>query len=85
MNRSEPAYIEIVERVSGAHTQAEAERRTAGYIRPNLVRVNGTPLACPAGEGIYVHAINVDDGDVLKVTLTLFARHVTIHAEPGAA
>jgi hypothetical protein len=82
MSRPEPAFIEIIERVPDTETLEQAEAKTAGYIKPNEVRINGIPLAVPVSELIEVHAIQVGADDVLQVTLTLFAKRVTIGAEP---
>lgn len=81
-NHSEPALIEIVERVPNTSDQVDAESRTCGYIKPNEVRINGIPLAVPQGEPIKVHSVVIDSDDVLKVTLTLFARRIVMGAEP---
>lgn len=88
-SRSAPAYVEIVERVPYEQLGAAIE---SGYLRPNEVRINGTPIACPAeDEVIVVHAVEIggdfEDG-LVKVTLTMWARHVKIgheHIEPGGS
>lgn len=71
--RAEAAFIEIVER----HTGPEF---SIGVIKPNEVRINGTPLLL-GKEGVTVHEIDMPDKDVVKVTLTLLARRVVIAEE----
>ncbi|HWB37588.1 MAG TPA: hypothetical protein VHA75_16360 [Rugosimonospora sp.] len=75
------ALIEIVEK---GHSTDGNE----GVIVPNQVRINGTPLLIPAGQQIKVHSITLNENergpygeDAACVTLTLFARRVTIAAE----
>lgn len=74
------AYIEIIE--TGRATD---DTQGGSLVIPNQVRINGFPLAIPAGESIKVHEITFNDDerglDVASVTLTLFARRVTIAAE----
>jgi hypothetical protein len=52
----------------------------ASVIVPNEVRINGMRVLA-ANEPIVVHEIKAGGGDVMMVTLTLFARRVTIGAE----
>lgn len=78
MSKAKAAYIEIVER---GYSMTEDD---LGVIKPNEVRINGTPLLVPAGESVTVHQVDLKDRDVVKVTLTLFARRVVIGAEPTA-
>lgn len=72
----EAAVIEIVEK-----TDQEPQY---GVIFPNEVRINGAPLLVPDGESVVVHEIGIPANDFVKVTLTLFARRVTIGAEVTA-
>jgi hypothetical protein len=77
--RDEPAkaaYIEILEK---GRTTDDTPGGT--LVIPNEVRINGTRLLVPAGETIEVHGMKLSDGDVVCVTLTLFARRVTVAAE----
>jgi hypothetical protein len=80
LRKPEPqaAFIEIIEK---GHSADDA----SGVIVPNEVRINGIPLLIPAGERIKVHSLTVNDNergeDPVCVTLTLFARRVTIAAE----
>lgn len=77
-NRPAPAFVEIVERGHPGYDEADPR---SGYIKPNEVRINGVPLAVPRGEQIEVHGVQMNDttgDDVLKVTLTIFARKVVL-------
>lgn len=76
--RAEPAFVEIVERFPKNWPLPDG---VSGYIKPNEVRINGTPLAVPREERITVHKIDLAADDVVQVTLTLFARRVVIGAE----
>lgn len=76
--RAEPAFVEIVERVPAGR---DIDTTTRGFIRPNEVRINGIPLAVPRDNAITVHKVDLGDDDVVKVTLTLFARRVFIGGE----
>ena len=71
-----PAVIEIVERNRPA-TQA----RSNGIIIPDDIRINGQPLLAPAEQPVIVHEITSRADEATMVTLTLFARRVTIAAE----
>jgi hypothetical protein len=75
MARSIPdaCTIEIIERSTAAVT-------VGSLIVPNEIRINGVPVLA-AAEPIEVHAIKMGAGDIVRVTLTLFARRVTIGAE----
>lgn len=78
--KSKGALIEIIER-GGPDVDAPDNY---GAIIPNDVRINGQSLLIPAGEKITVHNIEINgERDAVKVTLTLFARRVSIHSEPG--
>lgn len=73
-----PAFVEIVERRHPGYN--EADPRT-GYVKPDEVRINGVPLAVPRDEQIEVHGVRLNDAngdDVLKVTLTIFARRIVL-------
>ena len=80
MPEAHAAYIEILET-----NRATEDSAGGSLVIPNQVRINGFPLAIPAGETIKVHEITLNDNergmDVAAVTLTLFARRVTIAAE----
>lgn len=77
------ALIEIVEK------NATTDDTPGGsVIIPNEVRINGIPLLIPDGHEIRVHDMTFNDGrgdDTVYVTLTLFARRVTIAAEGDLA
>ena len=72
-NRPQGAYVEIVEKVQ--------KEDPNGIIVPNEVRINGTPLLVPSDEPITVHEVSTTDREVVRVTLTLFARRVEFKAE----
>lgn len=46
---------------------------------PTEVRINGASVAIPAGVSIRVH--DITDSDLVTVTLTVFARSISIRAE----
>lgn len=73
MNKPEACTIEIVERTNDPDPLA---------ILPNEIRINGRPVLAPNDEPVEVHGISVSGEDVVKVTLTLYAKRVTIAAEP---
>lgn len=70
------AVIEIVEK-------GRATDNTTGgsVILPNDVRINGQSLLVPQDAEIVVHEITTRADELTHVTLTLFARRVTIAAE----
>lgn len=76
--KPQPALIEIVERNGPEY---DPERPGTGVIRPNEVRINGTPLLVPRDETITVHEVEVGADALLKVTLTVFARRVSMGPE----
>lgn len=67
------ALIEIIERTNDPDPKV---------ILPNEVRINGVPLLAPRDEPVIVHEMSTSAEDVVRVTLTLFARRVVIGAEP---
>lgn len=68
------ADIEVIER--SAHEDAP------GVLLPNSVRINGEDVAVPAGAQIQVHAIS--DSELVTVTLTVFARSLSVRHESTA-
>ncbi|MBF6358180.1 hypothetical protein IU449_27160 [Nocardia higoensis] len=74
--------IEIIERVHGVEDVAELTEERS-ILAPNEIRINGQRVPTPAGHPVIVHPINSrDDSDrVVKVTLTVFARTVSIRPE----
>jgi hypothetical protein len=66
------ADIEIVERRKNPVEGADV-------VLPNHVRINGTSVAIPADSLIKVS--DITDGELVTVTITVFARSVTIRAE----
>ncbi|QVJ03050.1 hypothetical protein KGD82_13530 [Nocardiopsis eucommiae] len=69
----EGALIEIIEK----HT----DPNDPAIILPNEIRINGTPVLAPAEDPVIVHEMDVKNRDAIKVTLTLYARRVTMGAE----
>ena len=72
MSQPEACVIEIIERTDDPDPRV---------ILPNEIRINGTPVLAPHDEPVEVHGVSVSSGDVVKVTLTLYAKRVTIAAE----
>ncbi|NED75389.1 hypothetical protein G3I51_24305 [Streptomyces sp. SID9944] len=70
------AVIEIVER-----GRATDDSIGGSVILPNDIRINGQSLLAPAGQTVTIHEIDLKDGDLACVTLTLFARRITVAAE----
>lgn len=79
-----------MEPVSDKFKKALTERRGADIeiidpggdvpvLIPSKVRINGTEVLIPAGTKIHVGEISEDEG--VTVTITMFARRVTIAAE----
>jgi hypothetical protein len=71
--------IEIVERIPAEH--AEDYERGPGILVPTEIRINGTPVLAPADRPVIVHQINIGHRAAVEVTLTLFARMISIHQE----
>ncbi|WP_031189827.1 MULTISPECIES: hypothetical protein [Streptomyces] len=65
------ADIEIIERCTNADE--------AGVLVPNEIRINGASVVIPAGANIRIH--DITDSDLVTVTLTVFARSISIRAE----
>lgn len=55
----------------------------AGVLAPNAVRINGVEIPIPGGTKIHVHEISEDE--LVTVTLTVFARSVSIRHEPHSS
>lgn len=70
------AVIEIIER--GKTTDGTLG---GSVIIPNEIRINGYPVATPADKPVIVHEIALASDELVCVTLTLFARRVSIRAE----
>ncbi|MFE7510184.1 hypothetical protein ACFU8I_02985 [Streptomyces sp. NPDC057540] len=66
------ADIEIIER---RRVPAEG----SDVVLPNHVRINGAPITIPADSRIQVSEIA--DGEPVTVTITVFARSISIRAE----
>jgi hypothetical protein len=67
------AIIEIIERTDSPDPKV---------ILPNEIRINGLPVLAPADDPVIVHEMSISSVDVVKVTLTLYAKRVTVAAEP---
>jgi hypothetical protein len=66
--------IEIIEK------RVEGRCNPYGVIVPDEIRINGVPVLA-SDKPITIHAIELDAHDIVMVTLTLFARRITIGAE----
>jgi hypothetical protein len=75
MSYPQAVTIEVVERT---------DTPDPDVIIPNEIRINGVPVLAPDDDPVIVHEIAVDGTDIVKVTLTLFAKRVTFAAEAKA-
>lgn len=68
--------IEIVERTKDT-------KRDGAYspVVPNEIRINGKRVLAPADNPVIVHSVEVDGHEPVKVTLTLYARIVSVRHE----
>lgn len=66
------ADIEIIDRSSGDKV-----------LIPSAVRINGVTVPIPSGSTIKIH--DITDDDAVTVTVTMFARRITIHHEDSPA
>lgn len=73
--RAEAAIVEIVERTNDPDPMV---------IVPNEIRINGHPILAPADQPVVVHEVEIKAMDLVQVTLTLFAKRITVAAEPKA-
>lgn len=69
----EACTIEIVERTPDPDPMV---------ILPNEIRINGVLVLAPDDDPVEVHGMSLGGGDVVKVTLTLYAKRITIAPEP---
>lgn len=74
------AVIEIVEKRSACQSGPHSD-----LIVPNEVRINGQALLMPKGAPVKVHDIEIRDRDAVLVTLTLFAKRITVSVEESGA
>lgn len=74
MTMPDAVTIEIIERTNAPDPKV---------ILPNEIRINGTPVLAPADDPVIVHEMSISSEDVVKVTLTLYAKRVTVAAEAG--
>lgn len=70
------AVIEIIEK-----GRATDDTTGGSVIAPNDVRINGQSLAASADDPVIVHEMSTRSDELVRVTLTLFARRVSIRAE----
>ncbi|MFG3476463.1 hypothetical protein ACGF3K_14525 [Streptomyces sp. NPDC047980] len=70
------AVIEIIEK--GRTTD---DTSGGSVIVPNDVRINGQSLLASADDPVIVHEMSTRGDELVRVTLTLFARRVSIRAE----
>lgn len=75
------AVIEIIEK--GRATSDD--RLGDSIIIPNDIRINGQSLLTSAEDPVVVHEISARGDEPVRVTLTLFARRVSIRAENDPA
>ncbi|MEU2403416.1 hypothetical protein ABZ609_03685 [Streptomyces rubiginosohelvolus] len=71
MRKPEPrrgADIEIIDRRNGDKV-----------LMPSAVRINGVAVPIPSGTSIKIS--DMTDEDAVTVTVTMFARRITIHHE----
>lgn len=73
MTMPDACVIEIVERTNDPDPKV---------IVPNEIRINGTPVLAPADYPVEVHGMSIGSDDLVRVTLTLFAKRITVAAEP---
>ncbi|MFE9777715.1 hypothetical protein ACFYPA_06110 [Streptomyces sp. NPDC005775] len=62
------ADIEIIDRSSGDQ-----------ILTPSAVRINGVEVPIPSGSSIKIDEIR--DDEAVVITVTMFARRITIHHE----
>ncbi|MGW4199627.1 hypothetical protein [Streptomyces sp. NPDC004726] len=75
-NRATGAVIEIIE------TGRATDGTTGGSVLvPNDIRINGQSRLASADDPVTVHEVSTRSDDLVRVTLTLFARRVSIRAE----
>lgn len=70
MSKPSPATVELVERIDTPD----------GLVIPNEIRINGVAVSVPAGYPVTIS--DMTSNDPVMVTLTIFARRVSIHQEP---
>lgn len=75
------AIIEIIEKGRATSDASTGE----SIIVPNDVRINGQSLLASAEDPVIVHEVSTRGDELVRVTLTLFARRVSIRAEDDPA
>lgn len=71
----DPAVIEIVEKTDSTSTGGADD-----IIVPNEIRINGHPVLA-ADVPVKVHAMEIPSREPVLVTLTLFAKRITVSTE----
>ncbi|MEU2724063.1 hypothetical protein [Streptomyces smyrnaeus] len=71
------AVIEIIERDHATSDDTIGD----SVISPNDIRINGQSLLTSREDPVIVHEVTTRADDLVRVTLTLFARRVSIRAE----
>lgn len=71
MSNTVGAVIEIIE---------YTEQPDQDFIVPNDIRINGQSLWAPANCPVVVNEVSAAANDAVRVTLTLFAKRVTVES-----
>ena len=71
------AVIEIIEKGRATSDATIGD----SIITPNDIRINGQSLLASADDPVIVHQISTAGDELVRVTLTLFARRVIIAAD----
>lgn len=74
------AVLEIIER-----RKVPIDGMGGDIIVPTEIRMNGQKLLMPKGHPIKVHEMELPGNDAVMVTLTVFARRITVAAEDDPA
>lgn len=71
------AVIEIIEKGRSTSDASVGD----SVLVPNDIRINGQSLLTSAEDPVIVHEVSIRGDELVRVTLTLFARRVSIRAE----
>jgi hypothetical protein len=74
--RPQGAVVEIIEK-----GRATDDTVGGSVIAPDEIRLNGQPLLASADDPVVVHQVSTAGDELVRVTLTLFARRVIIAAD----
>ncbi|MGV9352299.1 hypothetical protein [Streptomyces misionensis] len=69
--------IEIIEKGRSTSDASVGD----SVLVPNDIRINGQSLLTSAEDPVIVHEVSIRGDELVRVTLTLFARRVSIRAE----